>query len=69
MVAYLELRTNEILNEEIGNIITEIFFSLRKSRSSYFNYFNSLVTLVTLIQNNNFGFFLHLCHNKLKNRK
>ena len=31
MVAYLELRTNEILNEEIGNMMAEIFFSLRKA--------------------------------------
>ena len=57
MVAYLGVRTHELLNEEIGNIINEILSAWEKAEC-YEEEANHYQRIFTLIQNNIFWVFI-----------
>ena len=57
MVAHLGFRTHELLYEEIGNIIAEIFSAWEKAEC-FEEVANHYQFIFTLIQNNNFLGFL-----------
>ena len=59
MVAHLGMRTHDLLYDEIGNIIDDIF-SAREKAVCYEEVANHSQRIFTLIKNNNFCVFLHL---------